>query len=418
MSLYGMMRTSVSGMNAQAERLSTVADNVANASTTGYKRSAIEFQTHVLDATSGQYNSGSVNTAVRQFVSEQGALVSTTSNTDLAINGDGFFIVEDTSSDMFLTRAGGFYIDNVGNLVNSAGSKLMGYDLQAAGAPPVANGFGGLVPISVGSQELSAVATTEAILVPNLPSNAAVVGAANLPSANAATADYAGKTSMLMYDSLGNERLVDIYFAKTGTNTWEASVYSNADSTGGGFPYSSAALTTEALSFDASTGFITTGGTTDATFTLPGGASVLLDMSGISQLGTGYTVTTAATNGSKPATIERIEVGSDGVVAGVFDNGFSVGLYQLALANVPSADNLRAEPGNNYSVTLTSGDVIVGVAESETFGKIVAGALEESNVDMATELTIMIESQRSYTANSKVFQTGSDLMDVLINLKR
>ena len=93
-------------------------------------------------------------------------------------------------------------------------------------------------------------------------------------------------------------------------------------------------------------------------------------------------------------------------------------IYQLAIGKVPSPDNLRALAGNNYSVTLDSGDVLVGLAESQGYGSITSGALEESNVDMATELTIMIEAQRSYTANSKVFQTGSDLMDVLINLKR
>lgn len=417
MSLYGMMRTSVSGMNSQAERLSTVADNIANASTIGYKKTTIEFNTHVLQSESGTYNSGSVNTTSRSFIGEQGPLRSTTSNTDLAIDGDGFFIVETGGGDYFLTRAGAFVLNSTGDLVNSSGGSLMGYDLTTTSGAPVANGFGGLVPINIGGTELSAVPTTQAEMVPNLPSNSVAITAGSLPSDNSVNSEYHGKTSLLMYDSLGNEKLVDVYYAKTADDTWEATVYNNADSTNAGFPYSSAALATSTLVFDPSTGFIAGGVAPVTTFTLPNGAAVELDMTGISQLGSDYTVTAKA-NGSAPASIERIEIGEDGIVAGVFQNGYTSPLFQLALADVPSADNLRAEPGNNYSITLESGDVLVGLAQSSSFGEIVSGALEESNVDMATELTIMIESQRSYTANSKVFQTGSDLMDVLINLKR
>lgn len=418
MSLYGMMRTSVSGMNAQAERLSTVADNIANASTTGYKKSTIEFNTHVLQSDSGQYNSGSVNTTTRSFIGEQGALRGTTSNTDLAIDGDGFFIVQNGADDFFLTRAGAFIIDSTGDLVNSAGSGLMGYDLTTTGGAPVANGFGGLDRVNVGGQELSAVPTTQGQLIPNLPANAAIIAAGSLPSDNVVGSDYHGKTSLLMYDALGNEKLVDVYFAKTAADTWEATVYDNADATNSGFPYTSAALTTQSLSFDPLSGFISGGGSSALNFTVPNGVPVALDMTGISQLSTKYTVVDANSNGSAPASIERVEIGDNGIVSGVFENGYTRPLFQLALADVPSTDNLRPEPGNNYSVTIESGDVLVGLPQADSFGGIISGALEESNVDMASELTIMIESQRSYTANSKVFQTGSDLMDVLINLRR
>lgn len=418
MSLYGMMRTSVSGMNSQAERLSAVADNIANASTTGYKKSSIEFNTHVLQSNSGMYNSGSVNTTTRSFIGEQGPLRATTSHTDLAIDGDGFFIVQNGADDFFLTRAGAFILDSVGDLVNSAGNGLMGYQLTTTGGAPVANGFGGLSRINVGGQELSAVPTTLAELVTNLPENSDNIAAGLLPSDNAVGSDYHGKTSLLMYDSLGNEKLVDVYFAKTATDTWEATVYDNADATNAGFPYSSAPLATQTLNFDPTTGFIAGGVDPVVNFTLPNGSSVALSMGGVSQLGTNYTVVNAQSNGSSPASIDRIEISDSGVVSGVFGNGYTRPLFQIALADVPSTDNLRAEPGNNYSVTIESGDVLVGLPQAESFGQIISGALEESNVDMATELTIMIESQRSYTANSKVFQTGSDLMDVLINLRR
>lgn len=416
MSLFGMMRTSVSGLNAQAGRLASVADNIANTSTIGYKRSTVEFHTQVLDVNTGSYNSGSVSSTTRSEIGRQGAIRATTSTTDLAISGNGFFVVQDPAGDHFLTRAGSFLVDSTGNLINSKGQQLLGYDLTNSAAPPVANGFGGLSNINVGLLELTANATTDAELLPNLPSNAAVVTAGQLPSDNVANAQYSGKTSLLMYDSLGNERVMDVYFAKSAANTWEATVYNSADSTNGTFPYSSGPLAQQTLTFDPTSGYHTGSPPTTVTFTVPGGESVDIDLTGISQLGTDYTVIKAQTNGSSPASVDRVEIGADGTVFGIYQNGNAVPIYQIALAKVPSPDNLNSLPNNAYAVTIGSGDVLVGQAETDGYGTIISGALEESNVDMATELTIMIESQRSYTANSRVFQTGSELMDVLINL--
>ncbi len=121
MSLYGMMRTGVSGMNAQANRLSTVADNIANSGTTGYKRSGTEFSSLIIPTTGGSYTSGGVTTTVRHAISQQGDLKYTTSGSDLAINGDGFFVVQNASGTPFLTRAGSFVPDGEGRLVNAAG---------------------------------------------------------------------------------------------------------------------------------------------------------------------------------------------------------------------------------------------------------------------------------------------------------
>ena len=416
MSLFGMMRTSVSGLSAQASRLASVADNVANTSTVGYKKSSVEFRTQVLDSNTGGYTSGSVNTVTRNEIGRQGAIRASTSPTDMAISGDGFFVVQDGSDDFFLTRAGSFIVDASGNLVNSANQFLMGYDLRATGTAPIANGFGGLEQINVGLLALTADPTTDAQLVPNLPDSAPIVAAGSLPSDNVAGSDFGGKTSLLMFDSLGNERQIDVYFAKTANDTWELAMYNGEDATNGGFPYSSGMLANSTLNFDPLTGYIAGGGATTVTFTVPGGESVDLDMTGISQLGAEYTITAAGTNGSAPATVERVEIDTDGTVFGIYQNGNAVPIYQLALAKVPSPDSLKPLPGNSFAVTIASGNVLVGQAETEGYGSILSGALEESNVDLASELTIMIESQRTYTANSRVFQTGSDLMDVLINL--
>ena len=133
MSLYGVMRTSVSGMNAQANRLATVAENIANVSTTGYKRASTEFSSLLLNSCPGNYSSGSVFSNIRYAVGEQGSLLNTNSVTDLAIGGDGFFVVTDNAGMPFLTRAGSFVPDGNGDLVNAAGFFLIGYRIGSGG---------------------------------------------------------------------------------------------------------------------------------------------------------------------------------------------------------------------------------------------------------------------------------------------
>lgn len=164
MSLYGMMRTGSSGMTAQASRLSTVADNIANASTTGYKGASTEFSSLLLPSTGGNYNSGAVESEVRYSISEQGALQYTSSSTDLAVNGDGFFVVQDASGQPFMTRAGSFQPNADGELVNAGGYKLLGYPYTESEPAPVVNGFDGLKPVTVGTDSLVATPSTIHIL--------------------------------------------------------------------------------------------------------------------------------------------------------------------------------------------------------------------------------------------------------------
>ena len=154
MGLYGMMRTSVSGMAAQANRLSTVADNIANSSTTGYKRASTEFSSLVLESGGSAYELGSVETRVRIGISEQGTFKFTTSVTDLAVKGNGFFLVNNESGQTYLTRAGSFVKDGNGDLVNAAGYRLMGYSLAPGAPPPVANGTAGLEVVNIGALAL------------------------------------------------------------------------------------------------------------------------------------------------------------------------------------------------------------------------------------------------------------------------
>ncbi len=419
MSLYGMMRTGVSGMNAQANRLSTTADNIANSDTTGYKRSSVEFSTLLMPSTGGAYNSGGVTTTVRQAVSDPGVLQYTTSASDLAVSGDGFFVVQDAGGTPYLTRAGAFVPDAQGRLVNAAGYQLMAYSYDNGVPAATANGFDGLVPVVISDQGMTATPSTTGSFSGNLPAGATPVATANLPGANAATAQYTSKSSMVAYDNLGNKKLLDVYFTNTGAGTWQVAVFDQSKATPGtSFPYTGGgALGTANLTFDTTTGKLT-GTPTNVSFTVPGGASLSLDLSTLTQLGTGFTVSDAQVNGNAPSTIDKIQISKDGTIYAQYKDGSTKALYKIPLADVQSPDQLKALPGNVYAQGTDSGAVRVGFANEGKLGSIISGALENSNVDIAEELTDMIAAQRSYTANSKVFQTGSDLMDVLVNLKR
>jgi flagellar hook protein FlgE len=418
MSITGMMRTSVSGMAAHANRLGTVSDNIANSSTTGYKRASTEFSSLILESGSSEYMPGGVTTNVRYSISQQGAFQFTTSVTDLAVQGDGFFVVSNENGTPYLTRAGSFIKDGDGNLVNAAGFTLMGYSLANGDPGAVANGFAGLVPINIGQLPLQADPSTAGNLYVNLPLLAAEV-TGDLPSDNAAASAYTAKTSLAGYGNLGVPVMLDVYYTKTGVNTWEVAVFDRAEAgASGGFPYASGPIVSETLEFDARTGQLTLPDPGTLSIAVPGGATLDLDISQTSQLASGYAVRDVLVNGAAPSAVERIEIGDDGTLYAVYENGARAATFRIPLAKVTSPDNLQPLAGNVYSTSLDSGDVQMGFAGSSGFGLMVSGALEKSTVDLASELTTMIESQYGYTANSKVFQTGTELMEVLINLRR
>jgi flagellar hook protein FlgE len=408
-------------MSAQSNKLGAVSDNIANANTTGYKRASAEFSSLLLQSSSGEYDSGSVTTTIRRAIGDQGPTQYTTSVTDLAVRGDGFFVVSDGAGTPFLTRAGNFVPDNDGNLVNSAGYYLMGYPTtNGTSTTASANSYAGMVKVNIAQMSLVANPTVGGTFNVNLDYNAAVA-TAPLASSNAAGANYTSKSSVTAYDNVGNKINLDVYYTRTGANTWEMSVYDAAGATSGGFPYASAALLNTNLTFDVTTGKLTgTAATTPLNIDLTSlnGRNVQLDVSGTTMLAATYQVTTAQLDGNAASAAKSVEIGSDGVLDAVYDDGTRLHRYKIPLATVASPDNLNALSGNVFSTSVTSGDVRIGFPGDSGLGTMVSGALEQSNVDMASELTAMIESQRGYTANSKVFQTAGDLLDVLVNLKR
>jgi flagellar hook protein FlgE len=253
-------------------------------------------------------------------------------------------------------------------------------------------------------------------MVANLPSTATAVAAANLPSTNSATSQYTDETTMVAYDDLGGAHTLNVYFTNTGPNTWEVDVYdSGAAAAGGGFPYSSGPLATQTLNFSPTSGDLASG--SPLTIPVPGGQSVSLNLSQTTQLATSFGVNSATINGSAPGAMTGVAINASGVLSFQYSNGSSQNAYEIPLANVPSPDNLTSALGDAYQTNNASGALQVGNAGSGGLGSIDSSSLEESTVDLATELTSMVEAQSSYEANSKAFQTGSDILDILNNLK-
>jgi len=419
MTLFSTLRTGVSGMNAQSNRISAVAENVQNASTTGYKRSAAEFSSLLVEGgNTSNYTSGAVETTIRRSIGAEGPITFTSSKTDLAIQGNGFFMVQNENKSPYLTRAGNFVVDGpTGNLVNAGGFTLLGYPIIDGQDPnPALNSTDGLVPVNMANLGLRASPSTKATVSGNLSAGTSSI------TGDVSPEKYSKKTSLVTYDKLGNSVTLDIYLGRSAgdpgnptavppvpatiSNTWTAAVYGPNNTA-----LTAAPVT---LAFD-SNGKLN--GTNTTSFAIPGGELFTLDMSGMTQLA-GADSLNGTANGKAPSAVTGTEFGSDGVVYATYADGTRLEAFKIPIGEVKSPDNLSPRAGNVFQTTLNSGDLQIGFAGLGGLGTIKASALEQSNVDVSTELTSMIESQTVYTANSKVFMTGNELLETLMNLKR
>ncbi|MBY6240583.1 flagellar hook protein FlgE [Methylosinus sp. Sm6] len=412
MTATALFNTSVMGMAAQASALGAVSQNIANSGTVGYKDATTQFSTVLSSVQNGGDPAGGVLAQTGTAVTAQGNTQSTSSTTDLAIQGSGFFVVSDDSGNTLLTRAGSFEPDAEGRLVNKSGYYLMGYSASDTNSP---SDIAGLQTIHVAIGSLIATPSTEGSLTANLPQNAETVDPSTLPSSNDPSATYTSKTSVTAYDNYGNSVKLDVYFSKTADNEWEMSVYdsSKADASGG-FPYSEGPITTQSLSFDSS-GALTSG--SPATIAVPNGQTLTLDLSDMTQLGSPFSVSDPTVDGNAAQAVASVNVDSDGTLNYVLTGGQTVPAFKIPLANVSSPTGLQSLSGNAFATTASSGTAYVGLPGSGSFGDIESKSLESSTVDLATQLSNMIVAQRSYTANSQVFQVASEVMQVLNNLK-
>ena len=364
-----LMGTAVSGMMANSNWLSNISQNVSNASTTGYKDIDTEFSTVVDQVGNSSSAAGGVTTTAAAMNTQQGSIVGTTTSTDLAIKGDGYFIVSDAAGDIYLTRNVSFTPDSEGNLVNSAGYYLMGYDVQGGQAAGTSNSLAGLVKVNTTSSGEAATATSSGTLAVNLPSSDATAADPTTPD-----------TSLVVYDNLGAAHTIDLtytYTSTTGTSSdpvynWTVSMNDETDDV---------SLGTSTLSFNSS-GDLTSG--SPLTFTVPNGGSVSLDVSNTTQLASSFAVNQATANGNAPSSLTGVTISADGTLDFQYSNGVSSPGYDIPLATVASEDNLTSINGNAFQANQNSGTVRVGTAGTGGLGTVASSSLEDSTVDLAT----------------------------------
>ena len=412
--MIGSLFAGISGLNANATAMTVIGDNIANVNTTAFKSNRSSFA-NVLSQSLGGSTGNDIGRGVEFWGTSplwtQGSLENTGSATDLAINGKGFFIVNDPSGSSFYTRAGQFYLDENGGMVNPDNYVVQGYEIDTNG------NLGNLTDISIPGDVVSPPSGT-----------ANFTFDINLDAGAATGATYT--TSQSVYDSLGNAIPLSLTFSKeAAARTW--TVAATAPSTTAPItftPTAGVAAPTASFVFDTS-GNLTSPSTDLALdMTMTNGAANLqinwdlIDASGGLGDITGYSSPSNTTfqtqDGFSSGVLRSISVDESGVVAVSYSNGELIPMFQVAMADFPAYEGLTKLGANLYAESTNSGQPLPGVAGDGRLGSITPMAIEMSNVDLAQEFVKMITTQRAFQANSRVITTSDEILNELINLKR
>ena len=408
----------LSGLTADATALSAIANNLANQNTTGYKDTQVLFS-DLFYQSLGTTGAGDpiqvgAGTAVGSMPSmfTQGSVQSTGVPTDVAIQGDGFFAVQQDGVTSY-TRAGDFSVDSNNFLVTSAGQQVLGY--------PAANGVvntgGAVAPIQLGAGTISPPTATGNVQVTT-----------NLDASASVGASYS--TPVTIYDSLGTSHTLTFNFTNTAPGAWS---YSLSLPTGdytpaGGSTLPAGVIAQGNLTFDSNgvlmspTGNVTgitvpnlTNGASNLSFNwnLYNGTTPLL-----TQVTAPSSTSSTQQDGNGSGTLTSFTIGSDGTISGSFTNGTTAALGQIALASFANEQGLERLGNTDYSQTLASGQAVVGIPGTAGRGSLSGGALELSNVDIATEFANLIVAQRAFEANAKAVTTFDTITQDTINLKQ
>ena len=405
----------LSGLNASTTDLEVIGNNIANAGTHGFKESRAEFGTlfssAIQDGAAAVGQGVNVTRVAQQF--SQGSVDFTSNNLDLALSGQGFFVMESPEGSTSYTRAGAFSVDRLGNVINHANDRLQVY--------PAATGTDGSTIFNTGVLQDLVLPTT-----PSQPSATTSLNASlNLNSTMTApvaafnpadATSYNSSTSVSVYDSLGNPHTSTLYFRKTGANTWEGYQYVD----GVNVTYGGAASFPLAFS---SSGILTTpaGGTlTMDAHTPAGGAGAMnmtLDFGGTTQFGAEFSVNDLSQDGYSSGRLAGVDIDAAGVVFARYTNGQSAALGKVALAKFNNQQGLRQVGDTGWAESYESGVVQLGEANTSSFGQIQSGALEASNVDIAEQLVKLITAQRNFQANSEAISANDTVTQSIINIR-
>jgi flagellar hook protein FlgE len=421
--------TALSGLNAASADLNVKSNNIANVNTAGFKQSRAEFAdvfaVSAFGSSDTAIGNGTVlNNVAQQF--EQGNLDFTDNALDLGISGQGFFALapNQTSNEIVYTRAGAFNVDSDGFVVNSAGQFLRTFPVNPDGtvsSTSITSTTALQLPSTAGTPQ----ATANVALANNLPSTAASLTGAIDPE-NATT--YTNATSVTIFDSLGNEHIVTLYYQKTSTvNEWDVEAYiSGADIIPASTTTPVQLGVTTTLTFDPTLGGELAGASDfELPFSFSGtdfvsGAAAqttTINFQGSTQNSGGFNVTGLTQDGFPTGRLSGLDISDDGLVRATFTNGQATPLGKIALANFSNAQGLKQIGNTSWTETLDSGQVLAGEAGTGVFGLIQSGALESSNVDLTAELVGLITAQRNFQANSKAIETNNAITQTIINLR-
>ena len=431
MSITSAMYSATSGLTAQSKALASISSNIANTSTTGFKGTVTEFTSYINKTTTVDEQVGGVIASNTRNINSQGEIQTSSVTTNLAVNGEGFFVVSNETADggTYFTRNGSFSADSDGYLVNSEDYYLYGWKLADDG--------------TVGASNKTSVDSLEAINLSNIKGTPKATTTesleANLPSDAETGDDFT--TDIEMFDALGNSHSVTLTWTKTGDNSWSLDAsdpVSSSDSTAttgtiSGFPIditfnsdgSLASASQNGTAVDPSAISYSVGGWTtgasDSIVSLDLGTADGTD--GLTQYASGESDPdigdwTATQNGYEPGTLTGTTIDGSGVVRATFDNGETRAIYQIPIATFANADGLDSESGTTFTQTYESGNYQLRTAGDGKAGDIEAGSLESSTVELTDEFSRMIVAQQAYSAASKVMTTAQDMLDTLISMKR
>jgi len=433
MTISSSLNAGVSGLNANATRLATIADNIANSSTFGYKRSTADFHSLVIQGGgASRYTAGGVRVTSMRLIDERGPLVATTNSTDLSIDGRGFLPVTNVEAltdpngvlPLALTTTGSFRPDSNGVLRTATGHVLMGWAAQPDGTIPsyARDSTAGLEPVRLSMNQFASNPTTEMSVAANLPATATAAGAPGTPLemsveyfGNLGTSETLTMTYTPVVPAAGqsNEWTMTITDSVSGAMVGEYTMTFNDSQTAGG---TLATVTTvSGGAYDPLTGTIPMvlgGGPVPLSIGLPG------EVNGMTQLSSTFSPVSITKNGSPVANLTGVEVDSNGYLHAIYDQGFTRRLYQIPLIDVPNPNGLTSMNNQAYQISPASGRFYLWDAGDGPTGDMVGYSREESSTDVARELTQLIQTQRAYSSNAKVIQTVDEMLQETTNIKR
>ncbi|WP_368543889.1 flagellar hook protein FlgE [Enterobacter soli] len=385
----------ISGLNAINQQLGAISNNIANSGTVGFKSGRAEFASMYAE---GQPLGVGV-TGVAQSISKSGSIFSSANSLDLAINGDGFFVMRDSAGATAYTRAGYMRTDSLGNLINNQGMYLQGYPVGANGA--IQTGTVGNLTISSGS--IPAKATSTLDFAANLNANEELPKTTTFDPADESSYNHTDATQV--YDSLGREHTLKQYFVKTGDNAWEVHYYMDDQKLD----------TTQTLTFTEQGVLQSPNGAINISADVTGANTIdiALNYNGTTQFGSDFAV--SKKNGNGYASGERTgqTIDKDGSVYATFSNGERLLQGQVVLATFANPNGLSSENGTTWTQTASSGAPLTGTPGTGLLGALSSNTLEGSNVDLTAELVGLMTAQRNYQANTKVISTNDSMMTAL-----